>query len=441
MLTAKSPGDVRSWAASLIARRRPGYALEAPFYTDGAIFELDMEAIWARHWIHVGVDADVPEPGDFVTVDIGAYSIIIVRGEDSEIRAFHNVCRHRGARILNEARGSAAKLVCKYHRWTYDLTGALRFAEHMAPDVDRSCLGLKPVPLRSLGGIIFICLAQRTPEDFDDFQRIAEPYLAPHDLRSCKIAHQIDVVMQGNWKLAMENNRECYHCGGHPELLKIFFQFFGHSEKDVKPRQRSYYERYCRIRGEMISIWDSLGLPWKLVELLDNRTTAFRLERMALDNAGESYTADTRIASRRLLGSLPTPRLGVLSLHTQPNSWNHFLSDHAVIFNLLPLTPSTTLLRTKWLVHKEAEEGKDYDIERLTEVWRKTNDQDATFVGWNQSGVGNPAYEPGPYSPNENQVEKFVTWYIDRLTADLNFSGHTLPGSKADNHFRASAPS
>jgi Rieske 2Fe-2S family protein len=166
----------------------------------------------------------------------------------------------------------------------------------------------------------------------------------------------------------------------------------------------------------MIRIWEGLDLPWKLVELLDDRPTAFRLERMPLDNAGESYTVDTKVASKRLLGKFPTPRLGVLSLHTQPNSWNHFLSDHAVVFNLLPLSPDKTLLRTRWLVHKEAEEGKHYDAENLTQVWRKTNDQDATFVGWNQAGVGNPAYEPGPYSPNENQVEKFVDWYIDRLS-------------------------
>ena len=152
-------------------------------------------------------------------------------------------------------------------------------------------------------------------------------------------------------------------------------------------------------------------------------------------NAGESYTLDTKAASKRLLGQFPTPRLGVLSLHTQPNSWNHFLADHAVVFNLLPLTPMTTLLRTKWLVHKDAEEGKDYDLKNLTEVWRRTNDQDATFVGWNQSGVQNPAYKPGPYSPNENQVEKFIDWYIGRLGDHIGESGSSVvhlakPGKK-----------
>jgi glycine betaine monooxygenase A len=401
--------------APLVRRRKPGYSLEAPFYLSDEVFEADLETIWARHWIHVGVEADVPEPGDYVVVGFGRHSVVIVRGADRVVRAFHNVCRHRGARIINDERGSAAKLVCRYHRWTYELSGALVFAEHLAADVDRKCLGLKPVHLRSLSGLLFMCLADDPPLDFSEMEEIVRPYLDPHELRNCKIAKQDDVVVAGNWKAVMENNRECYHCGGHPELLKIFFQFFAHSEADVKPRQRAYYERYRRIQAEMIDIWENNRLPWRLVELLDGRPTAFRLERLALDNHGESYTVDTRAASKRLLGRFQNPRLGALSLHTQPNSWNHFLSDHAVIFDILPLTTETTLLRTKWLVHKDAVEGIDYDLQNLTQVWRTTNGQDATFVGWQQLGVSSPAYEPGPFSPNENQVEKFLGWYIDRM--------------------------
>ncbi len=157
------------------------------------------------------------------------------------------------------------------------------------------------------------------------------------------IAHQIDLVEDGNWKSVMENNRECYHCTGHPELLRTFFQFFGHSESDVKPRQQAYYERYKRMHGEFVTTWEGLDLPWRPIELLDDRVTAFRVERMALDNRGESYTLDTAIASKRLLADFTTPRLGALSLHTQPNSWNHFLSDHAVIFSVFPLSAEKTL--------------------------------------------------------------------------------------------------
>jgi Rieske 2Fe-2S family protein len=404
-------------AADLLARRKRGYSLDAPFYLDADLFELDIAAIFARHWIHVGASPEVPEPGDFITVEIGKYSIIVIRGADMEIRAFHNVCRHRGARLLSDRSGSVRKFVCRYHHWTYELTGSLLDAEHIAGDVDRRCLGLKRVHLRNLCGLLFICLADEPPADFDEMQRIVEPYLAPHRLDACKIAHRIDLVEDGNWKSVMENNRECYHCTSHPELLRTFFQFFGHSETDVKPRQRAYYERYRRMQAEFVATWETLGLPWKAVELLDDRVTAFRVERMALDNRGESYTLDTAIASKHLVGDFTVPRLGALSLHTQPNSWNHFLSDHAVTFSLWPIGPEQTLVRTTWLVDKNAVEGRDYDLENLTHVWRKTNEQDARFVGWTQEGVRSPAYEPGPYSPNENQLEKFVDWYIDRLSA------------------------
>jgi len=406
--------------ANLVARRKRGYSLEAPLYLDDDVLDFDMKGIFGRHWIHVGAAPEVPEAGDYITIDMGNYSLIVIRGDDMKVRAFHNVCRHRGSRILMEPKGSLRKFVCRYHNWTYDLTGALCQAEHIAPDVERDCLGFKPVHLRDLCGLIFVCLADEPPADFDEMQRIVEPYLAPHRLDACKIAHRIDLVEDGNWKTVMENNRECYHCGRHPELMKTFFQFFAHAASDVKPRQKAYYERYKRIQGELIDIWNTLGLPWNLVEHLDRRATAFRVERLALDNRGESYTFDTAIASKRLVGDFTVPRLGALSLHTQPNSWNHFLSDHAVIFSVFPLAPERTLVRTTWFVHKDAVEGKDYDLDNLTRVWRKTNEQDATFVGWSGAGVRSAGYEPGPYSPNENQVEKFLDWYIERMAAYLD---------------------
>ena len=108
-----------------------GHNLEAPFYTSEDIFALDMEAIFRQHWIQVAVEPDIPEPGDYVTVELGSDSILIVRDDDMAIRAFHNVCRHRGARLCNEDKGSVGNIVCPYHNWTYNLTGQLMFAEHM----------------------------------------------------------------------------------------------------------------------------------------------------------------------------------------------------------------------------------------------------------------------------------------------------------------------
>ena len=147
---------------TLLRNRRSGYSLDAPFYTDPDIFAADLEIIFGRHWIFVGVEPDVAEPGDAMVVDIGKTSVIVARDDDGQMRAFHNVCRHRGARLVQEYKTTVGNLVCRYHAWTYNLEGRLLFAEHMGKDFDTSCHGLKAVHVRSLEGLIFICLCGRS---------------------------------------------------------------------------------------------------------------------------------------------------------------------------------------------------------------------------------------------------------------------------------------
>jgi Rieske 2Fe-2S family protein len=127
------------------------------------------------------------------------------------------------------------------------------------------------------------------------------------------------------------------------------------------------------------------------------------------------------VASKTLLGAFTTPRLGDLSFWTQPNSWHHFMSDHIVTICAFPLAPDRTLVRTKWLVAKDAVEGVDYDVENLAAVWQATNHQDGALVEMVQRGVNSPAYRPGPYSTfTEGLVEKFCAWYTSRLAAGLD---------------------
>ncbi|MFE9382706.1 SRPBCC family protein [Streptomyces sp. NPDC007025] len=403
-----------------VARRVPGHSLEGPFYTDREFFDLDIAAVFARQWICVAVDAELPEPGDRTAVEIGPYSVLLVRDDGEELRAFHNVCRHRGARIVEGGNGSAGNLVCGYHKWTYGLDGRLLHAPSQPAGFDRDCFGLAPVHLRSVGGLVFVCLAEQPPADFDEVASRIEPYLLPHDLRRAKVAARSELVEEGNWKLVMENNRECYHCDEHPELLRTFFPTYGYSEADLPPRLRPAHERYLRVDAELRATYEQLGLPYALIEELDDRSTGFRIQRDALDLAGESFTPDGTAACRRLLGDLPTARLGHLALHLQPNSWFHVLADHAIAFSVLPLAADRTLLRTTWLVHPEAQEGVDYDPDTLQRVWRATNEQDARLVALAQRGVSDPAYRPGPYAPTEYQVEAFCSWYIARLREELN---------------------
>lgn len=401
---------------TLLKRRKPGYSLEAPFYNDPTIFEQDIKLIFGKHWIYVGPEVMVPDAGDFVTIDIGRQSILLVRSDEMQVNAFHNVCRHRGSRLCNEHQGAVGNLVCPYHQWTYNLNGALMFAEHMGESFDRSQHNLKPVHVKNIAGLIFICLADNPPEDIDELAATMTPYIAPHRIADCKIATQIDIVEDSNWKLTMENNRECYHCrGSHPELTISLYEYgFGYAPT---PEHCDGIERYNQTLEQRHQQWEALGLPCREVDHLDDRITGFRTQRLPLDRAGESQTMNGKAACTKLLGDFKQADLGGLSFWAQPNCWHHFMSDHIVTFTVLPISPEKTLVRTMWLVHKDAVEGRDYNLKDLTAVWTATNAQDRALVEQSQRGINSDAYEPGPYSPyTEMLVEKFCNWYINRLS-------------------------
>jgi Rieske 2Fe-2S family protein len=399
----------------MLGRRRPGHTLEAPFYLSDAIFQADMKHIYGKHWIFVAVEPQVAEAGDYITIEVGHDSILIVRDDDMQLKAFFNVCRHRGSRLCPDKQGIVGNIVCPYHQWTYDLEGHLLHAKHMGDDFDVSEHSLKTVHIRSLAGLIFICLAAEAPADFDEVASVMTPYLAPHGLANCKVAVQTETIEKGNWKLTMENNRECYHCtSNHPELLASMFEYgFGYQPA---PETREGMERFASIVGETCERWESMGLPSAEISLLDGRATGYRTQRLPLDRSGESQTLDSKIACRKLLSNLTQPAIGGLSFWTQPNSWHHFMSDHIVTFSVIPVSANRTLLRTTWCVHKDAVEGVDYDVDNLKAVWEATNKQDSRLVEETQIGVATGAYEPGPYSPfTEELVERFTNWYVERM--------------------------
>ena len=249
---------VHSPISDLVGRRKPWHTLEAPFYRSDDIFRLDLDLIFGRHWIYVGVEPDVPEPGDVMVVDIGSNSVLILRDDDMQVRAFHNVCRHRGARLVEGPKGTVGNLVCRYHSWTYGLDGRLLHAQHMGEGFDTSCRGLKPVHLRAIAGLLFICLSDDPPSDIEDMAQAITPYVAPHDIAGTKIAKQIDIVEHGNWKLTMENNRECYHCSAnHPELTVPLFAYgFGFEPKALDDAERAQVERYGCMVSDLHAKWE-----------------------------------------------------------------------------------------------------------------------------------------------------------------------------------------
>lgn len=391
------------------AQRRRYHSLPQALYCDEGALQADLNAIWYKDWIFAAPAAELPKAGAYVTLQLGAYPVVIVKGSDGEVRAFHNVCRHRGQRLCSKTSGSTVKLVCPYHQWTYDLDGKLMWAREMGPDFKPANHGLKTVHCAVAAGMVFICLAETAP-DFAPVQQAANRYSAPHGMGDLKVAFQSRIVENGNWKLVLENNRECYHCAGsHPALCRTFNDdpnLVGGDDSLSSPVGAAHVER-C----------EAAGLP---ARYLISDTEQWRLVRIPFVGDAVSYTMDGKAAAPKLPG-MPFANAGSLLFFHYPNTWNHFLSDHVLNFRVLPISATESEVVTTWLVHKDAVEGRDYDIKRLTEVWEATNDEDRLVVEENQKGILSPAYEPGPYSPQqESGVAQFIDWYCATMERHLS---------------------
>ncbi|TVQ69099.1 MAG: aromatic ring-hydroxylating dioxygenase subunit alpha [Oceanospirillales bacterium] len=398
--------NVRSAAASMLINRKPNYSLEQPFYNDERIYQLDLQEIFEKEWIFAGMTCEIPSKGNFITLTIGNNPVVLVRGAESIVHGFFNVCRHRGSRLCVTEKGKVAKLVCPYHKWTYELDGSLLFAgSDMGDQFDLNAHNLKPVNVKVAGGYIFVCLADNPPE-FEAFTEELKHYLEPYDVENLKVAVQTDIIEDANWKLVLENNRECYHCNGsHPELLNSLQQFDDTDDPLATPE----YKALVAVKQQD---WDNMRVPHTL-KYFGKRN---RMTRTPLLDGVLSMTMDGKPACKKLMGRITSPDMGSLRILHLPNSWNHWMGDHSVVFRVLPLGPQKTLVTTKWLVHKDAVEGVDYDISNMRKVWDSTNDQDRVLAEENQRGINSIAYQPGPYSETfEFGVIDFVNWYSDRI--------------------------
>jgi len=387
--------------------RAPATGLAREFYTDEEIYDLDLNYIFYREWLFAAHTVELARKGSYLTLQIGAYPIVLVRAGDGAVRAFINSCRHRGYRLCPDERGTTSKLVCPYHQWTYDLDGRLFAARNMGPGFDRSSFGLRRAHCETVAGYVFVCLATEAP-DFAPTRRQLEPYLLPHRLVDARVAFESTIIEEGNWKLVWENNRECYHCAAnHPELARTY---------PDTPTITSVSG--AAADPEVVAHWrqcEAAGLP---SEFHLSAGGQMRTARMPLLASAVSYTNSGQAAVKRPLSD-DVPRetnIGALLLFHYPTTWNHVLADHAISFRVLPLGPTRTQLTTKWLVHRDAVEGVDYGVEELTRVWLATNEQDRRIVRENQIGMNVPTYEPGPYSHSEEGgVGQFVDWYSSSM--------------------------
>ncbi len=406
--------DARIAMTELLENRRPNYSLDAPLYNDPHMFRLDMEEVFQKQWLFVGMTSEIPKKGDYFTIEVGQNPILVLRDGEGNVNAFHNTCRHRGSLICTEHRGKVANLVCPYHQWTYDLKGNLLFAgTEMNEGFDLKQHGLQAAHCKTAGGFIFVCLGKEQPEDeFDDFLATLETYMEPYQVENTKLAAESHMYERANWKLVLENNRECYHCNAsHPELLNSLLEW----DDTNDPRApQEFHDHY----NEQAAQWDDEGIPHLHQSFGEKQRN--RMVRMPLKKGTHVMTMDGKHASKKLLGRIKNSQLGSMRILHLPNSWNHMQSDHFIVFRVLPISAQETMVTTKWFVHKDAVEGVDYDSDNLRHVWDATNEQDKVLGERNQLGINSIGYQPGPYSETyEFGVINFLDWYADTMLKGL----------------------
>ncbi len=395
--------------------KNPNLTLSKDYYTSADLFSEELEKIFYRNWIYAGCEADLPLAGDHVSIKIGERSIFLQRTETGKIKGFYNTCRHRGHEVVAKEKGNCKKLICPYHKWAYDLNGKLLNARGMDSTFPLNEYGLNEINVEVIGGLIYVCLNPSAPANISRVKEILSPYLAPYSLKDTKIAFQQDLIESCNWKLVIENNRECLHCvGTHHELMvPLHDEGFGKGLDNATAPGGGKFQTTLEAKEKE---WEELGLPYRLQEFPDNLW--FRTVRLPLANQCISHTLKPEHACKKLLGNFKKAEGSGLSLWTHPNSWNHFLYDHIVTFMVLPLAVDKTLVRTKWLVAKDAVEGVDYNLEELTYVWNRTNAQDQILVEGNYRGIRSGGYQPGPLSDEEYLVKQFLGWYKEQLAAN-----------------------
>lgn len=392
---------------SLVRRHSAGHALEREFYTDPQIFERDMDRILLRHWFCAAHASSVPTPGDFLVVDLGAESVIIVRTQDTTIRALVNVCRHRGSRICSTRLGKApaGRLTCPYHAWSYDLDGRLRVAPQMPESFDRDRVGLRSLAVRVVGGLVFTTFAEH-PLDFAPAEEALSRIARVHGWAKAKVAHRELYSINANWKLAIENYMECYHCRpAHPE--------FSAQHVYARPaRQAEALEQAGRRRAEALGIFladvDQYGCAAK------PGSESVSVFRSALHDGVASATPDGKPIAR-LMGDFSAHDGNSTYFDIGPLSDFLAYADHGIMYRFVPRAAQHTEMEVIWLVHEDAVEGQDYDVERLTWLWKTTSAEDKKIVELNQAGVNSRFFEPGPYSLQEPYARRFVDWYLGEI--------------------------
>jgi Rieske 2Fe-2S family protein len=295
--------------------------------------------------------------------------------------------------------------VCRYHGWTYALDGSLRGAAHMAGEFDRERYGLKRLHTQVFMGLIFINFAADPPPFSNIEKDMAEP-LRPYGLDRTRIAHRQNYPIAANWKLTVENYCECYHCApAHPEYS------VGHGR--AVPAGE-----FAELLAQVLSRAETVGLTRHEVRRswLDAGGVGIErsFERYPLLRGHLTGSRDGQPLAP-LLGTLRGFDGGATDLHLGPVTFGLAYCDHVVLYRFTPRAQHATDCEITWLVHEDAEEGKDYSVAELTWLWDVTTIADKMIIERNQAGVDSRFYAPGPLSQMEDFTRSFIHWYVDTM--------------------------
>jgi len=392
--------------AELIASQKPGWALDQRFYTDPEIYQLELDRIVTRNWILAGHASQIPDVGDYLVFRLANESAIIVRGKDGKIRAFANVCRHRGSLVCLENHGNKRNFQCPYHGWTYDLDGKLIAARSMTAEFNKEGHGLHPVSLELLGGLLFVCFCD-DPPSLEGAQRdLAEP-MALFDFENLKVAARKTYPIAANWKLAIENYQECYHCASaHPDYAKMHTLILDAQKRD-------------RVQGPMLQRMAACGLKVIDHDFVDTYAKSgeqgYGYSRTALF---EGYKTGSRdgIPVAPLLGDLKEYDGGASDFTLGPFTFFLAYSDHVVGYVFSPVDHKNCQCEIYWFVRNDAVEGKDYDRDELMWLWDVTTYADEKIIVNNWNGVNSRYYQPGPFSDMERMERRYVEWILQELS-------------------------
>jgi glycine betaine catabolism A len=363
---------------SPVATRPLRTTLPARFYTDLDHFRRETQHFFYHKWICAGRIDRMTKRGDYTLQRVLDESVIITRSDDPGahhgLRAFYNVCRHRGTRLCEAPCGTfPGAIQCPYHAWTYDLRGSLIGAPHM-DDVggfDRRNYGLKPVACDVWDCHVFINLSGSAAPLSSQVGPLVERF-RPWRMEDLRVVHRAVYDVKANWKLIVQNYNECLHC---PVLHPLLNQMHHYLGADNAPS-----------------------------------TAAFCGGTMGLREGIETLSRDGRLRRRYLPGLGEAERSLVSYFSIYPNLLLTLHPDYMMTVTLWPQAPDRTELVAEWSFHHEEIARAGFEFQDAVDFWEVTNREDWHVSELSQAGIASRAYEPGPYSNRET-----LLWDFDQI--------------------------